>query len=407
VTFTATRALGPGEGLTVAVGWQPGAVARPPAPSQLRRNAAWGWPALFPIMALLFALGQWREKGRDPERRAISVQYEPPEDLSPAEVGTLVDHKAEIHDITATLVDLAVRGYVHIEKRTSKTLGLFSNTEYVFHLKKPRGEWSDLSSHEERYLNALFKRAGNTSAGGKLKSFLSGGGDTSDPGEGAGEGPTHASVSLSSLKNRFYEDLKGIRTAIYDQLVGKGHYRRAPNAVKTAWTVAGFVVIGLGVVGAMWTGERGVLMVEPFALGAAGVLSGLILLGFGQIMPARTPQGARTMEWALGFKEFLAKVEEPRFSRMITSPDMFERYLAYAMAFKVESKWAKAFESMYTEAPRWYSGYDSRGFRASAFTRDLSAMSTVASSTMSSSPSGSGGGGSSGGGSGGGGGGGF
>jgi hypothetical protein len=407
VTFTATRFLAPGEGLTAAAGWAPGAVARPPEPSMLGRNLAFGWPALFPVLAFFFAFGQWREKGRDPERRAVSVQYEPPEGLSPAEVGTLVDHKAEIHDITSTLVDLAVRGYVHIEKRTSKTLGLFSNTEYIFHLKKPREEWSDLRSHEDRYLNALFKSTGDTSAGGKLKALFSGGGNAADPGEGAGEGPTYASVNLSSLKDRFYQELKGIRSAIYDQLVGKGHYRRDPNAVKTAWTVAGFVVIGLGVVGAMMVRERGILMVEPLALGAAGVLSGLILLAFGQVMPARTPQGARAMELALGFKEFLAKVEEPRFSRMITSPEMFERYLAYAMAFKVESKWAKAFESMYTEAPRWYSGYDSRGFRASAFTRDLSAMSSAASSTMSSSPSGSGGGGSSGGGSGGGGGGGF
>jgi hypothetical protein len=407
VTFTATRSLGPGEGLTAAVGWAPGAVAKPPEPSMLGRNVAWGWPALFPVMAFFFALGQWREKGRDPERRAISVQYEPPDDLSPAEVGTLVDHKAEIHDITSTLVDLAVRGYIHIEKRTSKTLGVFSNTEYVFHLKKERGAWGDLKAHEERYLNALFKNSGQASAGDKLKAFFSGGGGAADPGEGAGEGPTYATVSLSSLKNRFYQELKGIRTAIYHQLVGKGHYRRDPNAIKTAWTVAGLVIIGLGVVGAMIVRERGILIVEPLALGAAGVLSGLIVLVFGQVMPARTPQGARAMEMALGFKEFLAKVEEPRFSRMITTPEMFERYLAYAMAFKVESKWAKAFESMYTEAPRWYSGYDSRGFRASAFTRDLSSMSTAASSTMSSSPSGSGGGGSSGGGSGGGGGGGF
>jgi hypothetical protein len=407
VTFTATRSLAPGEGLTAAVGWAPGAVARPPEPSMLGRNLAWGWPALFPVLAFFFAFGQWREKGRDPERRAISVQYEPPEDLSPAEVGTLVDHKAEMHDITSILVDLAVRGYIHIEKRTSKILGLFSNTEYVFHLKKERGEWGGLRTHEERYLDALFKNTGDTSAGGKLKALFSGGGDGADPGEGAGEGPTYASVSLSSLKDQFYEDIAGIRKAIYGQLIAKGHYDRNPNSMKKAWTVAGLVLIGLGVVVAQMVSAGGILMVEPLALGAAGVLSGLIVLLFGRIMPARTPQGARAMEWALGFKEFLTKVEEPRFSRMITTPEMFERYLAYAMAFRVESRWAKAFEGMYTEPPRWYSGYDGRGFQASAFTRDLSAMSTAASSTMSSSSSGSGGGGSSGGGSGGGGGGGF
>jgi hypothetical protein len=161
-------------------------VARPRSPVACSGETGLGLAGVVPVWPFFFAFGQWREKGRDPERRAISVQYEPPEDLSPAEVGTLVDHKAEIHDITATLVDLAVRGYVHIEKRTSKTLGLFSNTEYVFHLKKPREEWSDLSSHEERYLNALFKRTGDTSAGGKLKPSSRAAGMRRTPGKGRG-----------------------------------------------------------------------------------------------------------------------------------------------------------------------------------------------------------------------------
>jgi len=119
------------------------------------------------------------------------------------------------------------------------------------------------------------------------------------------------------------------------------------------------------------------------------------------------------MEGALGFKEFLSRVEEDRFKRMITSPEMFERFLPYAVAFRVESRWAKAFEGMFTQAPGWYSGSASGPFLASSFARDVSHMSSTAGRTMSyrapssSSSSGSGGGGSSGGGSGGGGGGGF
>jgi uncharacterized membrane protein len=93
---------------------------------------------------------------------------------------------------------------------------------------------------------------------------------------------------------------------------------------------------------------------------------------------------------------------------MITSPDLFERYLPYAMALRVETKWAAGFEDIYRTPPDWYHGSSAGAFDTTSFTRSLSEMSTAASSTMSSSPSsGSGGGGSSGGGSGGGGGGGF
>jgi hypothetical protein len=411
VTIAATRSLGPGEGLTVAVGWPPGAVAQPTPTSQLGRETGRWAPLFLPFLAFGLAFRGWRRKGKDPTARAIAVQYEPPEDLGPAEVGTLVDHRAEMHDITATLVDLAVRGFVHIQQVKEKTLGIFSNTEYVFHLKRPEDEWGGLNTHEERYLRAVFKHADAGSSGGVLKAlFGASGADVgtpANPGEGAGPGPTYASVELSDLKNQFYKDLKDIRKALYDQLIGKGHYERDPETVRGKWSFGGVGLLAGGIIGAVWASDSGALNLDPVTLGAGGVLSGIILLIFGQIMPARTVKGARAREWALGFKEFLERVEEPRYKRMITSPEMFERYLAYAMAFKVESKWANAFEDMYTEPPGWYSGPHGGAFHASSFTNDLTAMSTAASSTMSSSPSGSGGGGSSGGGSGGGGGGGF
>jgi hypothetical protein len=412
LSFRATRRLVPGEGLTVAAGWAPGSVARPSPGSQLaRQTARWG-PLVVPFLAFALAFRQWRRKGRDPQARAISVQYEPPEGLGPAEVGTPVDHKAEMHDITSTLVDLAVRGYVHIEQVKTKTLGIFSNTEYVFHLKKPEAEWGGLTTHEERYLRAVFKHAHSDSSGGLLKAlFGDGGGDSGTLGEaeeGAGEGPTYGRVGLSDLKNEFYKDLRGIRKALYEQLLVKGHYDRDPESVKGRWILSGLGLMGAGLLAAVAVAGSGTVL-DPVTLAAAGVGSGLIVLIFGQLMPARTQKGARARVWALGFKEFLQRVEEDRFKRMITSPEMFERYLAYAMAFKVEGKWAKAFEDMYTEPPQWYSGPHGGTFHASSFTHDLTAMSTAASSTMSSSPSssGSGGGGSSGGGSGGGGGGGF
>jgi uncharacterized membrane protein YgcG len=226
-------------------------------------------------------------------------------------------------------------------------------------------------------------------------------------GEGDGDGATYGTVELSDLKNKFYKDLKGIRKALYEQLIAKGHYDRNPESVKGLWIFGGLLLLVAGGIGAALAADSGVFNLDPVTLGVGGGLGGIILMFFGQIMPARTLKGARAREWALGFKEFLERVEEPRYKRMITSPDMFEQFLSYAMAFKVESKWAKAFEDMYTEPPQWYSGPHGARFHASSFSSDLSAMSTAASSTMSSSPSGSGGGGSSGGGSGGGGGGGF
>src|SRR6185436_9413735 len=128
--------------------------------------------------------------------------------------------------------------------------------------------------------------------------------------------------------------------------------------------------------------------------------------------PARTILGARTLEKVLGFSEFLERVEKERFERLVKTPEMFERFLPYAMAFGIEEKWARAFKDMAMESPTWYVGSNIHAFNAASFSHSLSSMTQHAGTVMSSAPrsssgSGFGGGGSSGGGGGGGGGGGF
>jgi hypothetical protein len=422
VTVRTTRQLATGEGLTVGVGWAPGAVERPSAVTGIVSEVQRNWPVGLPILAFLFAFRSWRRKGKDPDAQSINVQYEPPDAMTPAELGTLLDHKAEMHDITATLVDLAVRGYLLIEEKTEKKmLGLLSDTDYVFYLRRPRSAWNELRSHEQRFLEALFKkgtravapaRAAATGAARPVENL-----DASRmqfaPATYRAEhgGPSTAveCVKLSDLKDSFYTSLSGIRRAIYDQLVAHGYYRHSADKVKAIWTGAGMAAFAAGAGAIAVITDGGLLGLDPIPVGIGAGLSAVILLGFGQIMPARTVKGARARERALGFREFLDKVETDRYRRMITSPEMFERYLPYAMAFRVADRWARAFEALYSQPPDWYHGSHGSSFRTSSFTNSMSRMSSSASTAMASSPksSGSGGGGSSGGGSGGGGGGGF
>ncbi|HEX2076995.1 MAG TPA: DUF2207 domain-containing protein [Longimicrobium sp.] len=423
VTFTTTDELDPGEGMTVAAGWPAGAVTSRPTQAQHRRAEAMRlWPLGLPLLAFVLALRAWRRKGRDPRAQSIMVCYEPPDGMTPAEVGTLIDHEAEMHDITATLVDLAVRGYVGIEERESKhLLGLITSREYVFHLRKPRDEWGGLAEHERRFLDALFRSAaGSGAAWEEIRATFAeaarvreAGGDFdreafSQRLARAGTRETET-VRLSELTNRFYKSLPGIRDAIYESLVRRGYYVHRPDQVKGTWIGLGIGVLVLGLVAAGFSAEQSFAWMATWALVVGAIASAVVLIVFGLVMPARTHAGARAREAALGFREFLCRVESDRYQRMITSPEMFERFLPHAMAFRVEERWAKAFDDLYTEPPEWYSGSGYGHFRASSFTRSMSNLSQTAGSTMSSSPSssGSGGGGSSGGGSGGGGGSGF
>ena len=372
--------LGYHEGLTAVVGWDKGLVTPPTEVDKTLGFLASNWPLLIPFPILLGMFALWWRSGRDPRRLPVVVQYEPPDSLTPAETGTLMDNSADMRDITATLVDLAVRGHLRIEEReVSAMLGLTTRREFVFCRLEPPAGVAPLQPHEQRVLHGVFEGNGNE-------------------------------VNLSELENEFYRHLPGIKDGIFNRLVERGLYRSRPDSVKGRWiataVVLAILMIGLGsTIGA----AKFNLTPLPVMLGAG--ISALIVAAFGRLMPARTVAGARALERVLGFEEFLRRVDGDRLKRVVKTPEMFETFLPFAMAFGVERKWAKAFQGILREPPRWYVGGDVGSFDPGRFTSRMSDLSSRAGSAMSSSPRSSGGsgfsGGSSGGGSGGGGGGGF
>ena len=388
LTIETTRALNFREGVTVAIAWNPGVVARPTRADKTRDFVLVNAVLLIPLVVFGLMFRLWRRHGRDPSRQPVAVQYEPPGALTPAEVGTLVDNSPDMRDITATVVDLAVRGFIKIkETQEDRFLGLGTKTEYALQLLRADGEWKGLRRHEDALLRALFGRTA---------------GPVAAPGAAA---PVIDEVSIDDLKNRFYKHVPEIKERIFSQLIDKGYYLRRPDRVRaTFYVLAGIVAIGGSV--ASGIAEAGA---APFV---ASILSGVIIGVFGHFMPARTIQGARALEGALGFEEFLDRVESDRFNRVVKTPALFEKFLPFAMALGVERNWAKAFEGIYTSQPDWYAGTHHGAFGPRVFAASLANLSSNAGTAMTSAPrssggSGSGGGGFSGGGFGGGGGGGF
>jgi uncharacterized membrane protein YgcG len=372
------------QGLTIAVAFDKGFVHEPTAFDKFALFLRSNWPLVIPIFVFVIMFYLWWTRGRDPRLRSISAQYEPPDQLTPGEAGTLVDNSADMRDITASIVDLAVRGYIVIEEHTKdRMLGLIHDKDYSFVLKKDRGEWSKLKAHEQELMDGLFSA-----------------------------GTVGESVPMSSLENTFYKNLPGIKSRIFESLVEHGYYKRRPDSVRSSYLGMGFVIGVILVMGGVWLASR--LGEQPTAYFIAGVLSGAIICGFGWFMPAHTEQGTRALEGVLGFEDFLVHVESDRFNRMIKTPQMFEKFLPFAMALGVEKNWSKAFQGILKEPPEWYHGSSfGPNFYAMSFVSDLNSMSARASSVMTSAPRSSGGsgfgggGGSSGGGFGGGGGGGF
>jgi uncharacterized membrane protein len=376
VLFDVTRPLRAREGVTVIVAWPLGYVA---APGAVRRFAALGaenWILVVPFFVLLILWRVYRTSGRDPGARSIAVQYEPPPGMSPGGIGTVIDERVDTRDITATIVDLAVRGFLTIEtEELSEMWGLKKRDVTVFERNKRPAD-GELLAHEIAVLDALFKSGSR--------------------------------VTTHDLREQFYRSVPGIKNDLYARLSRMNLFAANPHAQRSKYVAGGFVagalVFGVGAAWAFWRG--GILPHALLIPGISCIATVILFAAFSPAMPRRTRKGVRMRSWALGFQEFAQRVEKPRLEAL-EARQVFERLLPYAIALGVSSNWARRFEDIYSEeSPRWYVGsHHGAWISAHAFESSLSdAMSTAEQSILTSPrSSGSGGGGFSGGGGGGGG----
>jgi uncharacterized membrane protein YgcG len=332
----------------------------------------------FWTFAVMFTL--WWYKGRDPDPGlSVAPMYEPPAGMTPAEAGTLLEDKVHPRDITCTLVDLAVRGFVKIEEVDDKGL-VFHHKDYLFHRLKPMAQWGDLAPFESVMLTNVF-------LGGEI-------------------------TRLSSLKNRFYTAIPAIRQDIMSRLRKKGMYLLDPDSAN-AYSVFGIVLIVAPFLMLQFLWNKDIFTSVVLVIGC-GFVSAILWWLFASEMTAKTVQGGRTRVAVLGFQEFMNRVDADRLKRM--PPDTFEKYLPYAMALGVEHHWAQAFAGIVQNPPNWYVSPNGGvgGFNPIFFSNSMHSMATDmhqvfasaprASSTGSGWSGGGGGGGFSGGGFGGGGG---
>lgn len=391
------RALGPGEGLTIVAGFPRGSVAGG-APMLVEKPAVGPWYAQLPgpleygVGAAMLVLGLlglaglvWRQ-GRDDAVRGGKVpvftsdrggvEFRPPEGLRPAQLGLLVDERVDERDVSATIVDLAVRGHLTINEIPKE--GWFGRTDWE--LERTGNQDDELNDYERELYDAIFA-----------------GRDT---------------VRVSELKGEFATEYQSVRSRIYADGLRRRWFASRPDRVRSRWLVAGIVLAAVGmaltvVAAANWRLDLAVLALP------VGVVGGLLAI-LHRWMPRRTPRGSEMLRRARGFEEFI-RTAETRRMEFAEREHLFVEYLPYAVAYDAVDRWATAFEGLSAEqATRaahgyWYAGhvgaFDIGGFSGSLADFGARTGSSLAQAPASSGSSGLGGGGFSGGGFGGGGGG--
>jgi Predicted membrane protein (DUF2207) N-terminal domain/Predicted membrane protein (DUF2207) C-terminal domain len=268
--FFAATNLGPREGVTVVVGFPTGVVATPRPVLDERWSLARAFAATpgtlavagGVLLAVLLVLG-WLlgMTGRDRrDRRPVGApapvagavaESTPPESIRPAQAGLLVDEIVKPMAVTASLVDLAVRGHLRIEE-----VPYHPGRRPDWRLVKLEAPHADLLGYERVLLDGLFasRRAEDLEV-----------------------------VRLSDLEEQFYDRFERVRLWLYRDAVQRRWFTERPDKVRRRWVVRGLAVT---IVGAALTPL--VVWLTHFGLAAIPILlAGLVLIVGARRMPSR------------------------------------------------------------------------------------------------------------------------
>lgn len=407
--FTTNKTLQEKEGMTIAVGFTRGMVPILPPLAEDGVVSAKKVSPLAVALSFFITLGAgiffltrlWWRKGRDLkmdgtavapfEHETIIAEYESPLGLRPGELGVIIDETADTLDITATIVDLAVRGFLTIEEIPKSWF--LGSTDYK--LTKTNVNDEKLLGYEKKLLDALFKKKDEALVS-EVFHILQGE-------EAVAKDPAAKTVEISELKNTFYSDLKTIKEMLYAEVTRKKLFDGNPQKIRMKYVGIGVLIIIGTILLLVLSNRNGIFL----GIGWAFILLGFIgVILANKAMPRRTALGHEAYLKAKGYKLFISQTETYR-QQFFEKENTFMEVLPYAIVFGVTDKLANAMKDMDVKpsAPSWYIG--ANVFNASVFASNMGDFSKSLGSAMASVPSGSGsgGGGFSGGGFGGGGGG--
>ena len=446
--FKTTRRLNPYQGLTVVVSWPKGYVRGPSLREKtvhlLKDNLTLLVAVIGLVVLLLYYVLVWFAAGKDPARGTIMPIYAPPDNLSPASMRFMAEMGYDDKVFAAAVIDMAVKGYLSIREKDGK-----------YTLTKTDGNPSKLSAEEKKIAAQLFQSGSSIALEQKNHSRIA-----------AAKNALRTSLTLTFEKTHFVtnKDAFVIGVVISTAAVASSFLSSLdqPEVLflgfwLTGWSIGvAFLAV---MVAKLWhqvfTGARKLRTIAG-SLGAAVVMTGFALPFFGaeifvlitlaqsspalvgllvvvvvmnmafyHLLKAPTMLGRRILDRIEGFKMFLGATEGDRLQRMVPverTPELYEKFLPYALALDVEQAWTEQFADVLSAAmqpdgsgyqPVWYSGSTFDSTRMGSFTGAVGSSLSNAISSSAAAPgsrsgsSGGGGGGSSGGGGGGGGGGGW
>lgn len=318
-------------------------------------NSHW---LFYPLLLLLYVIWVWYKKGRD---RPITIvpQYYPPQNITPAEAGVLIDDKLHERDIIALIPYWASQGLITVEEiETTKMLGLLKDIDYKFTQLKPLG--SNVPRYEKRLFDGLFYY--------------------------------RREVLLSSLQLSFYTTMGAVKELLREKVKANKHYEGKGIEAGRAMIILGIAAMVFSIILFVISQIDNLSAIHFFSVETA---VGTFILGLGmalvsQKMPKKSLLGVEVYQKLAGYRMFMQTAELPRIQQLIKEdPHYFDKTLPYAMVFDMADNWSGKFEKLNVPPPTWYNSRV-HGLSSSQFARRFSDASRTMSNTFTSEPSKSG-----------------
>lgn len=325
--FTTTRKLFPSYGMTIVVGWPKGFVHEPTPAERRQRfldnNGGLLTGAVGLLAVLFYYLLAWAMFGKDPAKKTVVPTWEPPNGLSPAQMRCLVSQRCDSKALAAAITSAAVKGRLKIAEG--------SYGDYVLKL---RGEGDSGLSEDERFLVACL-----------------------------------------------FEDSKQVVLSQGNYLLmretTKAFRRQVENELKGRYYVSNSLYFKLGIALSIAV----LLASSPTSMVTAAVVLPLVVVNyvFHRLLSCYTAAGMELYSRVMGFKMYLSVAERESLQNRgepDKTPELYEKFLPYAIALGVEREWTGKFTRVLESAassggdyrPEWYSGtsWSSTGYAASA-----------------------------------------
>ena len=312
LSCTINRKLLPHQGVTVFIAFPKGYLTKSGVVLQMKLFIYENRVFFLPLFVFIALLAVWLIIGKD-EKAAIMTYYKPPEGVTPAEAGLLIDDKIDNRDLISLIYYWASKGYLEIEETESKT-SLFKKKDFI--LKKLKDLPEDAKEFELIIFKGLFP--------GMIRT-----------------------VRISTLKDKFYKTMSYAKESLNRYIKGKKVYERGTRGLSAFLMISSIFILG-------YAFTKTAQDTKSFI---ALLLTAIIVFIFGKIMPKKTKKGLEAYAAIRGFKEFMDKVEENRLKKLLDEdPEYFYNTLAYAISFGEHKKWASKFSALVSEPPRWYVG---------------------------------------------------